>query len=117
MDLSTGIFTATTAGTYFFAFAGMAKFPAESSLQSLGISLHLNDHLVAYDGLEFNDLRNEHRTTLTSQSMLELKPGDQICLKFSSNSQKPNLFMITYFIGWMLEEKMNESLGFSLRDD
>lgn len=117
MDLSTGIFTATTAGTFFFSFAGMAKFPAESSLQSLGISLHLNDHLVGYDGSQFNDLRNEQFTKLTSQTMLELKSGDQICLKFTSNSQKPNIFLITYFIGWMLEEKMSESLGFSLRDD
>ena len=54
MDLKTGIFTVTQAGTYFFSFAGIMNIHAgsNSSSQTIEIYLCLNEVKIAMDGLQ-----------------------------------------------------------------
>jgi hypothetical protein len=46
MDLTTGKFTASRPGIYFFSFTGLAHFPASSSIAGFGVPLYLNGGLI-----------------------------------------------------------------------
>ena len=106
MDLSTGIFTATRAGTYFFSFSGIVNFPAgsTSSLGTFEIYICLNEDKITFDNMRGELLNTEGTSQFSLQALLELHPDDQISLRILDLEQA-YLSSVTYFIGWMFEEK------------
>jgi hypothetical protein len=108
MDETTGIFTVSRAGTYFFSFSGLsAMLAAQSSAsQFFEIILYLNDSVVSYDNFGGSVLATDSFELVDIQAMLDLQPGDQICVALSSRTKEAYLSSVYHFIGWMLEEKI-----------
>jgi hypothetical protein len=106
MDLNRGIFTATRAGTYFFSAAGIVNFPAgsTSSLGTFEIYICLNEDKITFDNMRGELLDTEWTSQFSLHALLELHPDDQISLRIPYLKQT-YLSSVTYFIGWMLEEK------------
>jgi hypothetical protein len=108
MDETTGIFTVSRAGTYFFSFSGLsAMLAAQSSAsQFFEIFLYLNDSVVSYDNFGGSVLATDSFELVDIQAMLDLQPGDQICVALSSRTKEAYVDNVYHFIGWMLEEKI-----------
>jgi hypothetical protein len=108
MDETTGIFTVSRAGTYFFSFSGLAAMPAaqSSASQFFEIVLYLNNSVVSYDNFGGSAHATGSFKLVPIQAMLDLQPGDQICVALSSRTKEAYLSSVYHFIGWMLEEKI-----------
>ncbi|XP_046645806.1 uncharacterized protein LOC124336158 isoform X2 [Daphnia pulicaria] len=108
MDETTGIFTVSRAGTYFFSFSGFSAMLAtqSSASQFFEIFLYLNDSVVSYDNFGGSVLATDSFEFVPIQAMLDLQPGDQICVALSSRTKEAYLHSVDHFIGWMLEEKI-----------
>jgi hypothetical protein len=113
---ATGIFTAPANGKYFFSFVGLAYLPTNSAPSHyLGISLYVNSGEIGKAFTEEavnNSVRD--RVTLTLQSTLYLKKGDQICLKIRLQTTGTLLTddgnHFSHFNGFLLEEDISQSL-------
>lgn len=103
MDLNTGIFTAPVCGTYFFAFSGIKGKSKDGGTE---VYLYHNNTLVA---AAYGTLGQ--KTTLTMQSVLQLKKGDKVYLqkglgdtilyeKLGNEKHERT----THFTGFLLEE-------------
>ena len=117
MDLKSGKFTAPRPGIYFFSFSGLAAWPADSSsLLSLGVGLYLNGGEIAVGWVEESHTVDHQKSTLTFQSTLNLKSGDQVWVEiWSIQSTGAYLFdnnaaNLTHFTGFMLQEEIVASL-------
>lgn len=112
IELKTGVFTITRAGTYFFSFSGIVNYPVKSSYSpQLVITLYKNDEMVTFSGSDGvkDGVKDQNRDLLTLQTMLNLLPYDEITLRIYSKSPDSYFSYVT-FMGWMLEEKLSESL-------
>ncbi len=115
MNLTTGKFTAPRPGIYFFSFTGNADFPASSSSRfNLAVGLYLNRALIGSNWVE--DVNSvDKKSTMTLQSTLNLKKGDQVWLEiyyWSSGAYLDDNISehLTHFTGWMLQEDIVASL-------
>jgi hypothetical protein len=111
MNASTGKFTATTTGTYFFNLVGLAWFPESSYRRALYIALKLNGKDITYCYANAVALRGTWRT-FSLPSTLRLKKGDQIW--FEINQLSPGIYLNghghTQFTGGLLEEEVFASI-------
>ncbi|XP_046458291.1 uncharacterized protein LOC124205042 [Daphnia pulex] len=129
INLTTGIFTAPRAGSYFFAFSGLAEFPKFSGLLYIGVDLYLNGQLTGRTFIEDVNTVAGQYSPLSFQTTLKLKQGDEIWLQIDTVSpliepqiprQLPSVVKsvllfddfrhFTHFTGWMLDEDVSLSL-------
>ena len=113
MNLTSGIFTAPRPGIYFFSFSGVARFTASSSRDQLAVDLFLNGGRIGVGNVDEANTVDQQKSTLTLQSTLKLKKGDQVWLTifmsyivFLHDSD----YHYTHFTGFMLEEDIVASL-------
>ncbi|XP_046638304.1 uncharacterized protein LOC124316415 [Daphnia pulicaria] len=115
MDLTSGIFTASRPGIYFFSFSAVAHLE-RSSLVNLYSYLYLNGNIIGSSWVGENKSPVDQYSPVTLQSMLNLKTGDQVWVDiyYTSNSSS---YLVDYpsvhytdFTGWMLEEEIVASL-------
>ncbi len=115
MNLTSGVFTATRPGTYFFSFTGVAEFSIFNSRSSVwfGVGLYLNEgQIVVNHVYEANTVANQW-SPLTVQSTLNLKKDDRVWVQIDNWSEGARLAKsddhTTHFTGFMLDEEIVES--------
>jgi hypothetical protein len=107
MNIKTGKFTATRKGVYFFAFSGVGAL--SNGHNDINVLLMVNG---VHTGRAHCDSRagNEWET-LTLQSTIELKMGDQVWLQIVASQgaflQDNSEGRFTHFSGWMLQEDLS----------
>lgn len=100
MNLTSGFFTAPVSGIYAFSFSTIKGKTFDKATE---VSLYHNDQLI---GTAFGGQGD--RPTLSLQSILELKSGDEIYLVKGAgdhihSSKETKFAMTTHFAGWLLE--------------
>ncbi|EFX82762.1 hypothetical protein DAPPUDRAFT_316492 [Daphnia pulex] len=110
MNLASGKFTAPRPGIYFFSFAGQAHLESETDVYFYS-HLFLNGNLIGPSSVEENKEPVKQYNTLSLQSTLHLKKGDQVWVTIDyTGSSYLRDGHLTHFTGFMLEEDIVASL-------
>ncbi len=108
MNLTSGVFTAPTTGTYFFSSSGISNILKAGG--SVRVALLLNG-LTVGAGFAFS---NDAYETYSLQSTLNLEAGDKVSLALT-NLNSATLYdepiHFTHFTGWLLQEDIYQSLN------
>lgn len=110
MNLTSGIFTAPSTGTYFFSLSGTAYISSSTSRLVFTISLYVNENPIAYGYAD--EMSSEYQyETFSLQSTLYLIKGDQVWLQISSIGTGVYLYggLFTHFNGWLIHEDIFQS--------
>ena len=109
MDLTSGKFTAPRDGTYTFSFNGLAHFSGSSSRLLLDVDMYLNGNLIG-SGLA-DEVNTSEYETLSFQSTLSLRKGDQLWLQTVDITTGTDLVggANTHFSGLLLDENISHS--------
>ena len=109
MDLTSGKFTAPRDGTYEFSFNGLAFFSGSSSRLLLDVDMYLNGNLIG-SGLA-DEVNTSEYETLSFQSTLSLRKGDQLWLQIVDITTGTDLVggANTHFSGLLLDENISHS--------
>jgi hypothetical protein len=113
MNLASGKFAAPRPGTYFFSFAGQAHLESEDEDVYFYSHLYLNGNLIGSSSVEENKDPVKQYNTLSLQSTLNLKKGDQVWVTIDytgSSYLRDDGNHLTHFTGFMLEEEIGASL-------
>ena len=113
MNLTSGIFTAPRAGTYFFSLSAIADYVSGTG-GDLRVALVLNsNHVGSTHTNRATSLRAIETHSL--QSTLHLEVGDKIWLTIWANYNNNGIFYddrfhYTHFTGWLLNEDISQFL-------
>lgn len=115
MDLTSGIFTAPRAGTYFFSFTGMGHFITSSATRVyVYVGLFVNGDKIGSGLVDEANTVSYQNSPLMIQSTLNLKEGDQVWTAITAVTTGMYLHdstnHYTHFSGWMLDEDIYQSL-------
>ena len=107
MDMTSGIFTAPRDGIYAFSFNGLASFPSTSVRRAVQVGMYLNGNEIG-QGWADEVSNADQSETLSFQSTLSLKRGDQIWLQIDLMGTGTDLHgsSYTHFSGFLLEESI-----------
>lgn len=119
MNLTSGIFTAPRAGTYFFSFTGIASFPATPTTLTLRLGLYLNGHELGNGYADHGHNIGLYKS-FSFQSTLKLQAGDKVWLAISYSSARVELhdnkaFHYSHFTGQLIEENISKSFNLTIK--
>jgi hypothetical protein len=112
-EFNNGDIHGTETGIYYFSFTGLARLFSSSSYVDFSSRLYLNGNLIGSSYVLERNTPVDQYNSLTLQSTLNLKKGDQLWVQIyyiGSSYLYDSIYHLTHFTGFMLEEEIDASL-------